>query len=197
MLEKYDVTPEMLLYRLSELIPQFFGLKLHFLRFQKTDDQYQLVKQLNMNNLLLPNGLNLQEHHCRRWLPLRLLRDMVESRSMEYTTAAPLIGAQISEFLESHERFLCFGFARPLALSPQLGSSVVIGFRLNPDLKQTIHFVEDPTLPIITINETCERCPLSKAQCLVRAAPPIILEKEKQKVERKIALDQLVAHLRS
>ncbi|HXW01510.1 MAG TPA: XRE family transcriptional regulator [Anaerolineae bacterium] len=104
-LEKYDVTPEMLLYRFCELIPQFFGIRLHFLRFQNAGDDYKLVKQLNMNNLLLPSGIGLHEHYCRRWLAMRLLKELAAIHTPGETGAAPLVGAQISEFLESHERF--------------------------------------------------------------------------------------------
>ncbi|HWO01715.1 MAG TPA: XRE family transcriptional regulator, partial [Blastocatellia bacterium] len=31
-LDKYEVTPEILMYRLTEVLPQYFGIKLHFLR---------------------------------------------------------------------------------------------------------------------------------------------------------------------
>lgn len=196
LLEKYGVTPEMLLYRFSELIPQFFGIRIHFLRFQHNSG-YRLVKQLNMNRLLLPSGVGLHEHHCRRWLPIRLLKEMEadnDPHQFDHSDAA-LVGAQISEFLDSKERFLSFGFARPLALDPEMGSSVVIGFRLAPDLRRVIRFVEDPTLPIIIINETCERCPLTADQCSVRGAEPSILQAEKQRTQREAALRQLVAQL--
>jgi transcriptional regulator with XRE-family HTH domain len=64
MLDKYHVTPEMLFYRFSELIPQFFGVRLHFLRFhhRANSDSYQLIKQLNMNQLIVPSGIGLLEH---------------------------------------------------------------------------------------------------------------------------------------
>lgn len=196
MLEKYDVTPEMLLYRFSELIPQFFGIKLHFLRFHNANNDYHLVKQLNMNNLLLPSGIGLNEHHCRRWLALRLLKELAaEKQAGGAAGDTPLVGAQISEFLGSHERFLCFGFARPLVLSPHVGSSVVVGFRVNPELERTIRFTEDPAIPMIIINETCERCPLVGDQCTVRGAEPSILSREKARAGRKVALDQLMARL--
>ncbi len=195
LLAKYDVTPEMLLYRFSELVPQFFGLKLHFLRFQSTGNRHQLVKQLNMDNLRLPNGINLQEHHCRRWLALRLLKDMDAGHPSEKSKATPLVGAQISEFLVSQERLFSIGFARPLALSPDVGSSVVVGFRMDSDLKNTIRFAQDPTLPVIIISDTCERCSLVGNQCTVRTAPPTILENEKLKASKKLALTQLMAQL--
>lgn len=194
MLDTYDITPEMLLYRLSELIPQFFGVRLHFLRFHNTDDTYHLYKRLNMNNLRLPSGIGLHEHYCRRWLSVRLLRDMIETDT-DMPRETPFLGAQISEFLESHDRFLSFGFARPLVLSPNVSSSVVVGFRLDSDLKQTIRFAEDPSIPVVIINETCERCPLVGDQCTVRGAEPVILRQEEQKAARKSTLDKLMARL--
>jgi transcriptional regulator with XRE-family HTH domain len=194
MLEKYEVTPEMFLYRFCELTPQFFGIKLHFLRFQNAGDDFKLVKQLNMNNLHLPSGIGLHEHYCRRWLAVRLLKELAADTSGE-AVGTPIVGAQISEFLESHERFLNFGFARPLVLSANVGSSVITGFRVDAELKHIIRFVEDPAIPVVVINETCERCPLVGDQCTVRGVEPIILRAEKIKGERKIALDQLMAQL--
>ncbi|MEW5957037.1 MAG: helix-turn-helix domain-containing protein [Chloroflexota bacterium] len=197
MLEKFDVTPEMLLYRFSELIPQYFGLKLHFLRFHHLQNDYLLIKRLNMTRLLLPSGIGLDEHYCRRWLALRLLADMTTKDNPEQFLDTPLIGVQISEFLESRDRYLSFGFARPLALSPSVGSSVVVGFLMTPDLEQTIRFAEDPAIPVSIINETCERCPLSRDQCAVRAAEPTMLQVETRKMERQAALKQLKAELQS
>ena len=196
MLHKYDVTPEMLLYRLSEVIPQTFGTRLHFLRFHHVDGKYKLIKRLNMNRLLLPSGIGLYEHYCRRWLSSRLLMQLEAYQTNGATSDLPLVDVQISEFLETKERFLCIGFARPLVLAANVGSSVIIGFRLTNDLKNTIHFAADPNIPITVINETCERCPLTPAECHVRSAPPTILVQEQVKADRKQALDRLEATIR-
>ncbi len=196
MLEKYDVTPEMLLYRFSELIPQFFGIRLHFLRFHSNGRRYRLVKQLNMNRLLLPSGIALHEHFCRRWLTVRLLRELQASDNREQFKERPHVGAQISEFHETRDRFLCLGFARPLVLSPEVDSSVIVGFRVDGDLRRDVRFVEDPALPSVIINETCERCPLTAEQCTVRAVPPTVLEAEAKREERREALNLLMAELR-
>ncbi|MCL4804685.1 MAG: helix-turn-helix domain-containing protein [Anaerolineae bacterium] len=191
MLTTYDVTPEMLLYRFSELIPQFFGFKLHFLRFHHAagTDEYQLVRHLNMNQLLVPSGIGLFEHHCRRWLSIRLLPKPSAGRQ---ASSSPLpVGVQISEFLETQEKFLCLGFGRQMVLSPGLSSSVIIGFRIDADLRKTIRFLDDPDIPHTIIHETCERCPLTPDQCDVRAAPPTILHARREKLARKMALNQL------
>jgi hypothetical protein len=193
MLAKYDVTPEMLLYRFSELVPQFFGVKLHFLRFHEVNGRFQLIKQLNMNRLLVPSGIGLMEHYCRRWLSIRLLQDMNGEDAPHTLEDTPLVGIQLSEFLESHDKFLCIGFGRPLVLSPDLHSSVIVGFRVDADLKHTIRFLEDAAIPKLLIHETCERCPLTAEQCQVRGAPPTILQANEQKRARKLALSQLSA----
>lgn len=195
MLTRYDVTPEMLFYRFSELAPQFFGVGLHFLRSNGTHGVYRLVKQLNMNQLPLPSGLGLHEHYCRRWLTVRLLREMEEKEGD--SAESPHYGAQMSEFLGSGERFFCLGIGRKLALSPGANSSVVIGFRVNDHLEEVIRFLDDPDIPFVIINETCERCSLSEAQCNLRAASPTIWQQQQAVEQRQAALRALLAELRA
>jgi transcriptional regulator with XRE-family HTH domain/Zn-dependent peptidase ImmA (M78 family) len=193
MLDKYHVTPEMLFYRFSELIPQFFGVKLHFLRFHHRvkSDTYQLVKQLNMNQLIVPSGIGLLEHYCRRWLSVRLLREMKAAGQVPTSSDQPHVGVQLSEFVETQDRFLCLGFSRELSLSAGVTSSVIIGFRVDPDLKSTIRFTQDPSIPQVIINETCERCPLTVEQCRERAVDPTILWEEQKQRDRKLALMEI------
>lgn len=192
MLTTYDVTPEMLLYRFSELIPQFFGLKLHFLRFHHTHgtDEYQLVRHLNMNQLLVPSGTGLFEHHCRRWLSIRLLPDAAAPGMSNATGPLP-VGVQLSEFLETQEKFLCLGFGRRMVLSPGVSSSVIVGFRIDAEARKLIRFLDDPAIPHTFIHETCERCPLTPDQCTLRAAPPTILNAEQDHAARIAALNRL------
>ncbi len=193
MLSAYDVTPEMLLYRFSEIIPQHFNTRLHFLRFHHSGGEYRLVKRLNMNKLLLPSGIGLHEHYCRRWLSSRLLMEL-QAAAQDQRRPMPIVGAQISEFLDSGDRFLCLGFARPLVLSPSVGSSVIVGFQVTPDLHTSIRFINDPAIPLTVINETCERCPLTEEQCMVRGAPPSILTQKQRTAERQAALIDLQKH---
>lgn len=195
MLDQFDVTPEMLFYRFSELVPQFYGIRHHFLRFHHVNDRYLLIKQLNMNQLIVPSGIGLHEHYCRRWLSVRLLREMNElNGSMSFDK--PLVGAQMSEFVESRDRFLCLGFARPLTLQPHVNSSVIVGFRVDSELGNTIHFCDDPAISKLYINETCERCPLTVEQCGDRAADPTILWAQEEATARRLALTQLRERVR-
>lgn len=198
MLDKYDVTPEMLLYRFSELIPQFFGVKLHFLRFhhQENSDSYPLIKQLNMNQLVVPSGIGLLEHYCRRWLSVRLLQELEQSGQAANASDPPHVGIQLSEFVQSQDKFLCLGFARELSLSPGVTSSVIVGFRVDSELKNTIRFAQDPAIPHVIINETCERCSLTAVQCRARAVEPTILWEQQKQRERKLALIEIQNQMR-
>ena len=128
----------------------------------------------------------------RRWLSARLLRALDEESLTEGFSERPLVGVQKSEFLESQDRYLSLGFARPLVLSPHVTSSVVVGFREEPDLNQVIRFADDPAVPSTTINETCERCPLSAEQCDVRAAEPLVLRELQIKQDRQAAVEKLM-----
>ncbi len=193
LLDKYDVTPEMLFYRFSELIPQFFGIKLHFLRFhhQPNTDRFHLVKELNMNQLIVPSGIGAHEHYCRRWLSVRLLNEMPQNGAAARLFDRPYVGVQISEFVESQDRFLCLGFSRPLVLTSNVNSSVIVGFRITGDMKHIIRFANDVDIPRVIINETCERCPLTADQCDARANEPTTLQEEQSMMARKLALSQL------
>jgi hypothetical protein len=97
----------------------------------------------------------------------------------------------MSEFVHTRERFLCIGVARPLSLSSGIQTSVIVGFRVDAELANTVHFANDPTIPKLYIHETCERCPLTADQCSDRAAEPTILQAEEAATARRLALSQL------
>ena len=194
MLDRYDVTPEMFLYRLSEIIPTFFQLpQLHFLRLHNAAGStvYRLTKHLNMSQLPMPHGLGLQEHYCRRWLSVRVLRELSE-RQQQGNDDAPVIGVQRSSFLGQNEEYFCISLARPLVLTPTANTSVTIGFRLDEACKNTVRFWEDPAIPQLEINETCERCWLSDAMCQDRAVPATIYTQEETHATRNRVLEELV-----
>jgi transcriptional regulator with XRE-family HTH domain len=188
-LNRYEVTPEIFLYRLTELLPQHFGIKLHFLRFNHEDGRFRLVKHLNMSQVLIPGGTGVDEHYCRRWLAIRILRDLETKRAAGQKLDEPLIDAQLSRFVDSGTHFLCIGMARHLALNPAATSSVSLGFRFDQQLERAIKFAHDPAITRLDINGTCERCPLPSEDCSDRAAPPRLLELEKahREIERELA----------
>lgn len=176
MLTTYDITPEMLFYRFSELIPKFFDIPVHFLRTHWDGAKYSLYKYLNMTNLAIPTGLRMREQYCRRWLSIGVLDVVRESQDKDVLH----IDVQVSKSFKSNDEYLCIGFGRKLKLDSQIHSSVIIGMRIDNNLKNTIHFLEDERVSnTVLINETCERCSFSEDECSLRAAPPLRWNQEK------------------
>ena len=188
-LDRYQVTPEILMYRLTELLPEYFGIKLHFLRFNYEGGEYRLVKHLNMSQVLIPGGTGVNEQYCRRWLALRILQNLDHKRVGPDDVDEPLVDAQLSQFIDTDARFLCIAMARHLALNPSATSSVSLGFRCDDDFERAVRFARDPAITRLDIDGTCERCRLSPEQCRERAAPPYLLEYERarREIERELA----------
>ena len=77
--EKYNVSPETFLTRLTQLIPAHFGIdQLFFLRyFHHLDiNKFEITKELHFSRLHSPHGVGLDEHYCRRWITISLLKDV-------------------------------------------------------------------------------------------------------------------------
>ena len=183
-LSRYEVTPEVFMYRLTEVLPQFFGVRLHFLRFNHEGSAYRLVKHLNMSEVLIPGGTGVNEHYCRRWLAIRILARLEHAGG---GSEEPIADAQLSRFVDSGARFLCIAFARHLTLNRNATSSVSLGLRFDEDLEGLIKFAHDPAITNLEIDGTCERCRLM--DCQDRAVGPVLLEQEsaRQEIERDLA----------
>jgi hypothetical protein len=187
-LERYEVTPEIFLYRLTEVLPEYLGIKLHFLRFNHEGGTYRLVKHLNMSQVLIPGGTGLDEHYCRRWLAIRILNDLNREQATRKKPVEPIVGVQLSRFVDTNERYLCVAMARHLALNPSATSSVSLGFRCDEEFERTVRFARDASISRLDIDGTCERCRLTIAECQDRAAPPVLLELQRTRrdIEREL-----------
>ncbi|NBC86115.1 MAG: helix-turn-helix domain-containing protein [Bacteroidetes bacterium] len=200
---RFDATPEMFYYRLTEVVPHFFGLDdIFFMRFhhEAGSSDFQLTKLLNMSQVPVPHGIGLREHYCRRWPAMRLLKRLSDEQHNGATsrqpTAPPRIRAQRSHYLNDDADFFVLSSARPLALQPTTNSCVSLGFLINDDFKRHVQFWNDDTIPRLDVNLTCERCPLSPAQCEDRVAPPTLHEAERSQQRREDALAELTASIR-
>ncbi len=179
LMDDYNATPEMFLYRLSQLLPGVFDLKdLFYLRFtyNKEHDEFALSKELNMTQMLVPYGIGLNEHYCRRWLPVKLLQQIIKNPGDR------LCGIQRVRFVDEGTELVMISIARPLQLSPGKHSAMTIGFLLNEKARRLFGFLEDPDIPFSEVGETCERCQISN--CEERVALPRILE-QRQKLKRQ------------
>jgi transcriptional regulator with XRE-family HTH domain len=189
LIERYHVTPEVFMYRLTEVLPRYFGFKLHFLRFNHEGDRFELVKHLNMSHVFIPGGTGVNEHYCRRWLAIGVLREIERRAEGGNTVDEPVVDAQVSRFLDTDARFLCIAVARHLALKPASTSSVSIGFRCDEEFERTVRFAQDPAITRLVIDGTCERCRLAPEECRERAAPPYLLERQitRREIERELS----------
>lgn len=187
----YDVTPEMMMERLTNILPRHFGIDhLFFLRMNGNgvDKRYEMTKELHLSQLHNPYGNALHEHYCHRWVSIRSIKEvMALVKSLKYN--GPLVEAQISQYWQTHNRYLCITIAKPLTKDGTQFDSVTIGLLVDQNLVHTMPFVNDPAMLVRTVHTTCERCGIM--DCLERVEEPIVLQMQMQKAEQEKALNSL------
>ncbi len=192
-LHKYRASPEMLIHRLTNIMPRFFGLnQLFFLRFnhKRGQTRYVLNKELHLAGLYNPHSTMLHEHYCRRWVSLHILQNESLSSISPLREYPAVSDIQRSQYIDSDNEFLCISLARPINPTPNTNSSVTLGFLITEDLKKQIKFWDDPAIPVKRVGVTCERC--SDMNCQERVAFPSIHLKEEQTQQIQDSLDKLI-----
>lgn len=202
---KYRTTPETFFYRLSQLLPKYFGFtSSSFVRFSHRvgEEHVQLTKILNTSRLPIPLGIEPDEHYCRRWPGLRMLGELAQSGSSRASSTSPgtngsaaselgvSVAVQRSFFVERGEEYLIFCLTRALSIADRSNTSISLGFRLDAAAKEKIAFADDPAIPRRDVHITCERCPIEG--CEVRAAAPTIRAAEERRSRRIDALEELM-----
>lgn len=187
LLEKYEVTAEMLLQRLTNILPQHFDISnLFFLRLTGSADlqKFQITKELHLaRSDHHPYSNELQEYYCRRWVAIESIKNL----RMQPDTQL-LADAQVSEYWQSDKAYLCLTLAQVSAERPKEGSSVTIGLLEDDRLRQQIHFLKDPKLRRKAVNVTCQRCTMP--DCDARMAPPTELEQRVARQQLKTAIQK-------
>ena len=196
LIEKYDVTPEMFLYRLSALMPRFFNLReIIFVRFHHEvgTDNFEMTKIFNLSKLFIPNGIGAKEHYCRRWMGIKLMKQMGKWHGE--LPQKPLVGAQRLKFSNDEREVFSINLAYPSQLVDNRLISVTICFVMNEAFKRTVAFWDDPLIPHVEVNETCERCGFSAEKCSERAVPGIIFNREQLELKQEEILSQILKNL--
>lgn len=186
-MRRFNATPEMFYHRLTNVLPTFFGIKeLFFLRFlhNPEDDQFTIDKELHLERRHHPHENGLFEHYCRRWVSTSILSNLPNEGEEEL-----LVDAQISQYHDTPDAYLCLTMARRGYPTPDKNVSVTLGFLLTDELKKTIAWATDPNIPGRTVSTTCERCPIP--DCAERASQPVIVEKRARIRKIKAALKEL------
>ncbi len=174
LLKKYNVTAEMFLQRLTNILPHHFGLEdLFFIRLTGSEDlqSFQMTKDLHLSQLHSPYNNELDEHYCNRWVSITSIKELRFSKK-----AIVFADAQISKYWNTDKEYLCISLAKPSFQNSKKGASVTLGLLVTPQLKSILNFISDPNLKYREVHTTCERCGIS--DCEARVASPIIIEQE-------------------
>lgn len=190
LLVKYNVTAEMLLQRLTNILPHHFGLEdLFFIRLTGTKDlkSFSMTKDLHLSQLHNPYNNELEEHYCNRWVSITSIKE--QRLNHKKNQEAIVADAQVSRYWQTDKEYLCISMAKPGFDDPQSGVSVTIGLLVTPQLRAIFHFLSDPKLKYREVHTTCERCGIR--DCEARAAPPVIIEEQERKTDMLESLSEL------
>lgn len=188
---KYDSTPEMFLYRMSQVMPSHFGVvKLHYMRLNHDLDQdsIHITKELNLTNVFVPRSIGPGEHQCRRWAASASLKQLARET---HEINDVQVSAQRSTFVERGKTFFNIAVVRNKSLGQETNTGMTLGFLIDNTFKAQAHFWDDPAIPESDVNETCERCPFS--DCESRVAEPTIFNSLQKQKAREDALASFMA----
>ncbi|MFT4738195.1 MAG: transcriptional regulator with XRE-family HTH domain, partial [Paraglaciecola sp.] len=162
LINRYEATPEMVMQRLTNILPTYFKLKnLFFLRFLKTGGKYYLTKELHLSRQHSPHVNELNEHYCRRWMSLQVIEDLESAGSTDLVA-----NAHFSDFIDSKSEYFIMSIAFPNISNPSESISVTIGLLNDATLKKHLNFIDqDHSIARKSVNVTCERC--AEVDCTV------------------------------
>lgn len=190
-MDEFGVSPEIFTQRMTSLLPRYFGIQeLFFLRFSNKNgsEEFDLTKEMHLAGLHNPHANMMNEHYCRRWVSINILRDLtVQLKKGGYFK--PLCLAQRSRYFGNEKEYLIISFAKPAMEGLNVNNSISVGLLLTNQLKKKVAFWNDPAIPIRMVGETCQRCPAT--DCMERVAPPEILQQAQRITTMKTALSAL------
>lgn len=192
LISKYDVTPEMVFQRLANIAGKELGLKKYFfLRFNTVagTDKYELTKEVRLNIKQNPGGYQTNEHYCRRWISIEVLKKFKQELKGINSNGKMKSGILHSKFHETNDEYISFSIAQQNILDPQTFTSITFGFYLDDQLKSKINFWNDPTIPFRIVNDTCEMCNIP--DCKERISEPITLRRIQKSIDTENAIKQL------
>lgn len=193
----FGSTPERFFYRLSNVLPSYFGIdQLFFYRFNHTPGQatFQLTKEMHLSRQQGPRSI-MDEHFCRRWIAWTILQEL-QFLQQHKTFDGALCRAQLSDYADSGLQYLIISVAHPVQPQFQQNMSVSMCFAVNDTLKSKMKFLASPNdiktlenIPFRVVNQTCERCGIF--DCRERVSAPTVLQKKRLFEATKKAMEKL------
>ncbi|MDO9551801.1 helix-turn-helix domain-containing protein [Rhodonellum sp.] len=185
LIEKYNVTPETLVYRMTNILPKHFGLKeLFFLRITKNlnSGDFSLNKELHLTGIHHPHASKNKEDYCRRWVSATIFKEFEMHNKNR-------IGKGQYSFYPDGQSYFVFAIAYRSGLEKQEQVSISFGLKVNSQFKKKVKFHNDSKILLKHVGTTCQRCPVEN--CEVRVAPAHILEAQNKKEEKEKRLAEI------
>lgn len=186
--EKYNVTAEMMMQRLSNILPKNFKINdLFFIRLQADEHLkvFKMNKELHLSRIHKPYANELNEHYCRRWVSVNAIKQLRTSLQLD-KSITQVCDAQVSTYWETELSYFCVTVAKPNTSNHRESSSVTLGILIDDNARRLFRFLNDPNIKVKVVNTTCERC--SMPDCSERATAPFFIEKMNEQKDIDVAL---------
>jgi hypothetical protein len=183
-IDNFNASPESFYQRLTNILPKEFNIQnLFFLRFthKAGSEKFFLKKELHLSHHHSPHANETNEHYCRRWVSLKMLKDIsISKKEHEFDL-------QISNYQDDGMKYLVLSSAAKDPFKDNQYRSISVGLLMNKQLQRKINFLEDVNIKTQNVGVTCERC--SVKDCEVRQKSPVYLEKaaKNKKIELIVA----------
>lgn len=185
-IDRYNASPESFYQRLTNILPKAFNIQnLFFLRFthKAGSGRFHLKKELHLSHHHSPRANENNEHYCRRWVSLNVLKSISESNNEHE------FDIQISNYDGEDTKYLVLSSATKDPFRENYYRSISIGLLINKQLNRKLNFLDDPKIKTQDVSVTCERCHI--IDCEVRQAPAIVLDNQLRNKEIAAIVDEL------
>lgn len=187
---RYTESPETVYQRMTNLLPKHFNIRdLFFLRIstKKGSEKYRLTKELHLNQQQSPQANETDEHYCRRWVSLNVLKELSEEENPEHQHK---MAAQVSIYpFNNNQKYYVISSATIDPFNPDYLRSVTIGL-LHKQAQRKVKFLNDPVIPVKEVAVTCENCGMDN--CLERVSPPKRFSKDIQSKRLNVIVNEFI-----
>ena len=123
---------------------------------------YKVKKELHLSHQHSPRAHETHEHYCRRWVSLKVLKDISKSKK------AHEFDIQISNYGTDEKNYLVLSSATKDPFKENQYRSISIGLLINKQLERKLKFLKDKAIKTQEVGVTCQRCAIKN--CKVRQA---------------------------
>lgn len=186
MMLSYGQSPETFYHRLTNLVPEHLGLKsLFFIRLihKKNTESYKLDKELHLDEKQSPHAIEMNEHYCRRWVSVKVLQELEQSKDDLFTDCQYSVYPQYD-----NKRYWVISTATQDPFKNNSLRSVTIGFA-SKGLTQKVNFADGNQIQSYDVDITCENCSINN--CNLRMKEPVRLLKKQKQINTIASVEKL------